>query len=496
MPQEYITIGLELECVAPSERHEVIARDAGFKLKRDASIMLDGTSAPQGMEIITRPIKVPVLVGSEPPAIIDNTHLRAGIELLAGCAAQVNESCGLHVHLGRPIADDPATSRWLPAQVKTALTLGFMLEERLYSLCPNSRRLSRYCAKLSDHYKVTDAYATCPIGRVYPRKMANPKRYAWLNLIETKRVGDPTLPEGRQEAAATGTIEIRMLGNTKRASYISAWTDLWVRVAALVAYYPPHVAILACASGELEVELQAVLAAKEAGALLRAAATPAPTDTPVAPFRVTSSSGTRPSQAARSAREAARASGWTGSTQSAGPPARSARLSSPDWRAEVAAAAGVPLPATPPEGTDAQPFGARTLDARPPARTREGRVAIPAATPAARRLRRMEENAPPAPTVTYTAMEHPPSVSPTFGAASAEDYAALSDLRESAAALREAANSDYTATGTDAAQLNASIQAIAAEVNARAAEARIRNAALAPSQAVTVANSIINGEQS
>jgi len=80
---------------------------------------------------------------------------------------------------------------------------------------------------------------------VVARKFDNIKRYCWMNLIETKRVGTDERP-GRGSSHALGTIEVRSLGNTAKFEYVWAWTNLLLKLAAYVAYLPSSLAILRC----------------------------------------------------------------------------------------------------------------------------------------------------------------------------------------------------------------------------------------------------------
>jgi hypothetical protein len=84
-----------------------------------------------------------------------------------------------------------------------------------------------------------------PVGKVDPVKYSNQKRYCWLNLIETARKGNRS-DSGFGGSPSTGTIEIRMLGETDNSAYIYYWLQLWLKIASLVAYAPNTLAISNC----------------------------------------------------------------------------------------------------------------------------------------------------------------------------------------------------------------------------------------------------------
>jgi len=113
-----------------------------------------------------------------------------------------------------------------------------------------------------------------PIGKVVANKRENTKRYCWLNLIETQRVGTKRTP-GLGEGPATKTVEIRLLGNTRRFNYIWAWTRFWVRVAAYIAYVPTSLAVAQLTIG-LDKMLEEVRAAKAAADAAEISAESAP----------------------------------------------------------------------------------------------------------------------------------------------------------------------------------------------------------------------------
>ena len=190
------------------------------------------------------------------------------IEDLCACAETVSPTCGLHVHLGRPAkikeGENPpfgVKSEWSPQHTRTWLSICAMLEEKLFKLVPESRKNSRHCRQITKIFDDNAMSAFYPIGSTVARKYENPQRYCWLNLIETRRRGTSS---GGASGPATGTVEVRMLGNTRRFTYIWHWVQLWVKIAALIAYVPPELAISHCVlSSTLKTDMEGLLAIKE-----------------------------------------------------------------------------------------------------------------------------------------------------------------------------------------------------------------------------------------
>jgi hypothetical protein len=113
-----------------------------------------------------------------------------------------------------------------------------------------------------------------PVGKVDPVKYSNQKRYCWLNLIETARKGNRS-DSGFGGSPSTGTIEIRMLGETDNSAYIYYWLQLWLKIASLVAYAPNTLAISNCCfSDVLESDFQKLATIHGADAKKRSGQTP------------------------------------------------------------------------------------------------------------------------------------------------------------------------------------------------------------------------------
>jgi len=260
-----LTFGLEMECVRTTPSIRNLAERRGFQLCLDHSIRGDNDEVlPRswpgaGTEIVT-PILDAAVTGSS-----DGATIRIGmgnsldvITDMCNCAAHVNKSCGIHVHVGKPSKTDPHMSVWKPDEVRLMLLIGRHLEGTLFGLVKPSRVNNPQCTKIEDRFTPADFGNFYPTGRVHAVKYQNPKRYCWLNLIETRRVGNTT-ELGHGGSPAKGTVEIRMLGETRDPNYIFLWTHLWLKIAAYVAYVNPTMAMAQCCfAGKLNDDIAAV----------------------------------------------------------------------------------------------------------------------------------------------------------------------------------------------------------------------------------------------
>jgi len=254
MPIKPLTYGLEIECAEVSPESTRLEQEYSFSRHFDRTIRgPNGEELPRetAAELITLPLAVDVSI-SENRSPSSDTNINAFVplsinfggtkevvEALCRCLGKVNKSCGVHVHIGKPNGRGGDNSYWSESDVRTWITVCCLLEERLFTLVPSSRADNQYCRKLLDGYNVAEFKNTCPLGHVSARKYDNRKRYCWLNLIETKREN------------GLGTVEIRMLGNTKRFDYIWAWTQLWIKIGAIIAYWPSSQAIMSITMSDL-----------------------------------------------------------------------------------------------------------------------------------------------------------------------------------------------------------------------------------------------------
>ena len=243
-----ISLGFELECVKLYSSARTIIDREHFSLHYDRSIRGNmGEELPRtieqggGDEIVTPIYYVEAHGDNCGHFQMDYKDVLGRIQAMCEAAGAVNRSCGLHIHLGRPTKENAAKSKWSPQQVRTMINcVGLPLEDRLFGVMPPSRINNLHCARIKTKYLDKDLSQFYPVGRVAPRKYDNPKRYCWMNCIETTRQGNDPTP-GHASSPALGTIEIRMMGNTRRVEYIWEWTKMWAHIAAIVAYSTPEI---------------------------------------------------------------------------------------------------------------------------------------------------------------------------------------------------------------------------------------------------------------
>jgi hypothetical protein len=250
-----ITVGLEFEAAELVSNIDAVCAQHGYHKHMDGTIAsVDGAVLRNPGEVITPPFEAILGVTSSEigaprvPSVTfsDVEAIKAKIRTLSLCATKVNKTCGLHVHVGCPQGRGNK-SHWTDEQIRTWLLVGLALEDRLYDVVPASRGNNRFCKKIKEIYSEEELASWNPLGEISPRKWENTKRYCWLNLIETRRNGSGPrynssgTPLGSGEA--TGTVEIRLLGNVKRSEYIFVWTKFWAKIAGMIAYLPSSLAI-------------------------------------------------------------------------------------------------------------------------------------------------------------------------------------------------------------------------------------------------------------
>jgi hypothetical protein len=138
-------------------------------------------------------------------------------------------------------------SEWKPSHVRTMLAICLGLEARIFGCVPKSRRDLHHCTPIRQVYSEEDLLSYYVVNGLDARKYKNKQRYCWVNFVETRRPANPTEERiGYASSQRYGTIEIRALGETANPHYFAAWTELWIKIAAAVAYLPAESAILRC----------------------------------------------------------------------------------------------------------------------------------------------------------------------------------------------------------------------------------------------------------
>lgn len=138
-------------------------------------------------------------------------HFRA---LLANCQTSVDSSCGTHFHfsVNRADSDERLCQRVYRKFTNNLYFIGSQFEEALFDLMPESRRNNEFCKKLSLEFSAFTRGKTlrAKMGTIHGNKYDNRKRYCWINFVELWR------------RDGIGTVEFRLLGETKRIEYIAA----------------------------------------------------------------------------------------------------------------------------------------------------------------------------------------------------------------------------------------------------------------------------------
>lgn len=210
MPE--FTLGLEAETPQVSPQAKRIIKQEGFTLGSDGSIK---GLAPNPGEVRSGIIPVKYV---EPFRIVNETFVYHKIIQLCECMGDVNKTCGIHVHIGRK-------EGWV-SQVPQWMSFALAVEARMFSMVPKSRGLqNEFCMSIKDVYsrdELSQMAGEGMLGEVIGPKRYLQKRRCWMNFVEIYRPG------------GIRTVEIRLLGNTKRANYIMGWVRVWLRIAALM----------------------------------------------------------------------------------------------------------------------------------------------------------------------------------------------------------------------------------------------------------------------
>ena len=260
-----LTAGLEFEMVKAKQNLYDTVNENTFGVRRDRSIQdavgeeVEGREF-QAIELVTPVYEVGITWSRSEVFPKTREALSRNIFNLTSTAESVNSSCGIHLHIGNPsethrtmwnpnqlagVQGGPA-SEWSVTQVYTWLMVGVYFEQAgIFDTVPKSRAKDSNCAKIISRYQADELSSNDPIGDLVPRKYDNIKRYCWLNLIETRRPKNPRENRiGYASSEKLGTVEIRLLGETMNPEYIVAWCDFWLHVAAIIATYAPHKAIM------------------------------------------------------------------------------------------------------------------------------------------------------------------------------------------------------------------------------------------------------------
>lgn len=177
-----ITLGWELEAIGRARKSL-----QGIEVAHDGSVNGESLEYRVRRELVFTPEK----------------SLAALRNLATDTALRVDSSCGFHVHLGLA-----RRSRKIHAWAGWFVQLARDLEDEAFMAVPESRRQNSYCRswRSSTGSVIAQQYS--------PSKGANRDRYNWVNPVEIFRPG------------GIRTIEVRLMGNTKRYTYLLAWISV------------------------------------------------------------------------------------------------------------------------------------------------------------------------------------------------------------------------------------------------------------------------------
>jgi hypothetical protein len=180
------TLGWELEANRRARR-----TPPNVSVDSDGSVSGDGTEYKIQSSVVTNP----------------TTVLEALRALTGDAQIRVDRTCGYHVHIG--LQDQSTATERLFASWMVALAR--VIESEAFLAVPESRRNNTFCRRFTGARPDTNSVMT----RAYSdHKYGNDSRYYWLNVVEMFR------PRGIH------TVEVRLLGNVRRFSYLLAWTSV------------------------------------------------------------------------------------------------------------------------------------------------------------------------------------------------------------------------------------------------------------------------------
>lgn len=179
-----LTLGWELEAIARARR--VVP---GIETTHDGSVGGEQLEYRVKRELVYAPDKSVAALRS----------------LATDPALKVDRSCGFHVHIGLG-----KRTRRLHEWAAWFVTLGREVEEEAFAAVPATRRGNQYCRS----WHRADASPSIIAQQYSASKGANRDRYCWINPVEIFRPG------------GIRTIEVRLMGDTKRFTYLLAWISV------------------------------------------------------------------------------------------------------------------------------------------------------------------------------------------------------------------------------------------------------------------------------
>jgi len=178
---------------------EIEATRSAFSYPQGVRRISDGSVSGDGTEYIL-----------DPGVVGDNVKaMRLLRDLVKDREMRVGPSCGFHVHISPNGLSKDKAKAWAGWMV----TLARMIEDKVFESVPNSRRDNSYCRRLKSTKHSIHSRRYCR------SKYSNDDRYFWINVVEMMRPG------------GLRTVEIRLLGSTRRFVWLQAWVAVCLYMA-------------------------------------------------------------------------------------------------------------------------------------------------------------------------------------------------------------------------------------------------------------------------
>jgi hypothetical protein len=144
-------IGAEIECISEKLSYDCDNGENEARLPEYVSLTSDGSLNEHGVEIRTAP-----MAGARAEKMLKDL-----CNTLREAEADIDTSCGLHIHLNAPDyhikhgEDTPETERKLH-RLKNIMIAYIVYDDVFLSFLPRSRRRNRYCRQLREAIKLSE----------------------------------------------------------------------------------------------------------------------------------------------------------------------------------------------------------------------------------------------------------------------------------------------------------------------------------------------------
>lgn len=215
--------GVEIECYLTDARQfaqQVFEKKPLFGIEHDGSLGNVGETMPDGRQYVKEvEIVTPILKGEK-----GEEYLRDICRMLnTADNAQVDTTCGLHIHL------DMTDARKNAEVLKKILILHWVYEPVIMSFLPKTRRSNRYTKSMKNDYpyrKILEATTYTGLQKVW---------YKNINIGPIRKYSDDYNTLRRYginffSLFTHGTLEIRYHSGTTNPTKIMHWANLHTRI--------------------------------------------------------------------------------------------------------------------------------------------------------------------------------------------------------------------------------------------------------------------------